>query len=201
MRSWSSAFPGPAPAFCHVIASGAVCPTAELDGLTNPAFCSSASWSNTLWGQVSSEEKVGGVAEQRASLQGHQALDCLSPNGNPPDRSPVLQGANGLHLLYSASDSKPIPGYFWLKKINKSQDHRIIQVVRDLRRSLAQPPAQSRASFEARLGGSGLYPSLPWTIIIFQLRSCTVTRSLWYFPSKMSFLCHKSTYIALEEKK
>lgn len=40
-----------------------------------------------------------------------------------------------------------------------SEDHRTIQIGRDLRSSLIQPSAQSRVSYDIRPGYSGLYPS------------------------------------------
>lgn len=50
----------------------------------------------------------------------------------------------------------------WKRQERQSHDHRVIQVGRDLRRSLVLPPAQNRSRSEFRPGSSVLFPVGSW---------------------------------------
>lgn len=50
----------------------------------------------------------------------------------------------------------------WKRQEMQSHDHRVIQVGRDLERSLVQPSAQNRSSSEVRPGSSALFPVGSW---------------------------------------
>lgn len=52
----------------------------------------------------------------------------------------------------------------WKRQERQSHDHRLIQVGRDLGRSLVLPPAQNRSSSEFRPGSSVLFPVGSWKL-------------------------------------
>lgn len=69
----------------------------------------------------------------------------------------------------------------------------IIQIGRDLRRAVAQPPASSRASYEVRLGYLVLNPFESWKLLMLETLKAFAQFSLYPVSSSQSFSLYSVT--------